>query len=208
MKIAIVGPRGAGTSFIVDNLAQLLVAEKKQVHCKDASASKSIYKKYLLKKQIQTRTRAEPLEGYVVDIHDPFEEDVFDVRLYDLSMDVPKEKMDHIFLVTDLDACKFKDIIKSLEMRGVSEGEKISLIVNRYVGGKVHVGALTAEMTMQIHNTFAVDFDMKSCDLDLYGRMTGAANVHKFSKVTRRQLQEIMETTLGLKQKKRWGFGK
>ena len=208
MKIAFVGPRGSGVSFIADNLAQLIAADGKRVYYKDTSDCRSIYRKYLLKKQIQTRTRAEPLEGYVVDIHNPEESEAFDFRFYDSGSDVPAEEMDHIFIVTDLDACKFKDITETLELRGAYEHEKISLIVNRYVGGKVHVDALTAGLSIQIRNTYAVDFDMKSCDLDLYGRMTGAANVEKFSKITRRQLQEILVDALGLDQKKRWGFGK
>lgn len=196
MKIGFIGTGSSGTSFIVDHIAQLLVKDGKSVYLKDTSKSASVYKKYALSKQQQALNTVEPVEGYVIGRTDPENDTAFDYYLYDIDDQQGNLGLDGILdlliVVTNLDYHKYKHAVEEKFSSILAvEAVKKSLVVNQAHYGKVRYEAVIVGTEAIFDSVYHVEYDSKSYDLDLFGRMTGEANVLKLSSHTKKQLKTI-----------------
>ncbi len=204
MKIGFIGSSGSGMSFVIDHVAQLIVKSGKRVKIVDWSESKSIYRKYTLKKQQFVRGAAEPMDDFIIAVEED-DPQAYDFVFYDLGTKPLKDAAayDMICAVCSQDHHKYEKLSASLRNHLEKMPDKLKLIVNQAVHGKVNTESVIAGSEDFYDHICAVDFDTTSYATDLYGRMTGDAGVQKLSRHTKQQLYKIASELFGVKEKLR-----
>ena len=200
-KIAIIGTRGAGVSFVADYLAHLLSRAGQNINLVDASESKSIYKKYSLVKQQEAQESIELTDSLTIGIKKTVDQELEHIELVDYGTGEISlkeyEAFTTVLFVTDLDFSKFQNLMEMHSGR-LKRIETVRLIVNKDIRGKVTQSSVIAGFEELFSSTHYIDFDERSLDYDLYSRITGTMCFRKLGRSTQKQLYQIANELIGI----------